>query len=76
MQLRAHYFRIPSSCIYCEDENATICRATVTDGRLRGIAIMCESCGAQERDVAIDEGVYEFPKNTYWHQMHNRGEKN
>jgi transcription elongation factor Elf1 len=76
MTLRAHYFKITDTCLYCGDSNALICRATVRDGKLRGIAIMCEPCGIQERDVAIDEGVYEIPRDTYWHQMHNRGEKN
>ena len=76
MSVRAHYFKIETSCLYCGSTDAPICRATVHDGELRGIAIMCEPCGVKERDVAIDEGVYEFPRDTYWHQMHNRGEKN
>jgi len=37
---------------------------------------MCEPCGLKERDVAIDEGIYGFPKEAYWHQLHNRGENN
>lgn len=76
MSIRAHYFKLETSCLYCESEEAPICRATVRDGELRGIATMCESCAVRERDVAIDEGIYEFPKDTYWYQMHNRGGKN
>ena len=76
MPIRAHYFKITDTCLYCGAGNALICRATVLDGQLRGIAIMCEPCGVKERDVAIEDGVYELPKDTYLHEIHNRGEKN
>jgi len=76
MPLRAHYFKFDTTCLYCGGDDASICRATVKNGELRGIAIICEPCGLKERDVAIDEGIYGFPKEAYWHQLHNRGENN
>ena len=81
--LKAHYLITSRTCLYCDSEDAIICRATVKDGELHGLAMMCEDCGAKERDVAIEDGAYTAgpgpmlsPKNTDWFNMHNKGVKN
>jgi transcription elongation factor Elf1 len=76
MSLRVHYFFLKDNCIHCDGEDAPICRTTVVDGELKGIAVMCEPCGLKERDFAIDRGFYEFPTETTWFQMHNKEDKN
>lgn len=76
MSLSVQYFFLKHSCIHCDEDDAPICRTTIVDGELKGIAVMCESCGQEERNFAIDKGFYEFPKETVWFQMHNKGEKN
>lgn len=76
MPLRAHYFLLTDSCIYCGTDEAPVCRATIIDGNLEGIAVMCEPCGRQERDVAIEQGYHEASDEKRLFYMHNKGEKN
>lgn len=76
MSLRAYYFSMTDSCLYCPSTMVSVCRATVIDGELKGIAILCRKCAREERDLAIEQGCYEYPKETHWFHMHNKGEKN
>ncbi len=52
MSLRVHYFLLNHNCIHCNEEDAPICRTTIVDGELKGIAVTCKSCGRQERAFA------------------------
>ena len=74
--IRVNYFRMDANCLYCDSEETAVFRTTVKDGELRGIALLCLECGRRERDFAIEQGIYDFPKDTNWFQVHNKGDKN
>lgn len=82
MNLRAHYFQLNDCCLYCGQDGSQICRVTIVDGQLQGVAVMCKECGVKERDMAIEKGYHEVPSidKSYipsdWVHLHNKGEKN